>query len=81
MTIPAGNILLSDCILSSSVLAADRGAMIPEELREGADAGGAGGSGGGGGGDFEFGVDPSLDHELAMVRSAINSTPVSLLIR
>lgn len=66
VTIPAGNLLLSDCILSSAVLAADRGALIPEELREGGDAGGAGGSGGGGGGDFEFGVDPSLDPELAM---------------
>lgn len=58
--------LLSDCIISSAVLAADRGALIPDELREGADTGGAGGSGGGGG-DFEFGVDPSLDPELAMV--------------
>lgn len=53
--------------MSSAVLAADRGALIPEELREGGDAGGAGGSSGGGGGDFEFGVDPSLDPELAMV--------------
>ncbi|EAU82483.1 ubiquitin interaction domain-containing protein family protein [Coprinopsis cinerea okayama7 len=67
VTIPPGSALLSDCIMSSSVLAADRGALIPEELRMGEDGapGGSGGAGGSGG-DFEFGVDPSLDPELAM---------------
>ena len=49
-------------VISSPVLAGDRG--IPEELL--AETGGAGGGAAAGG--FEFGVDPSLDPELAMVR-------------
>lgn len=58
MSVPAGPHLLSDVIVSSPILAVD---------------GGSGGDGdvpgvsGGGGNDFEFGVDPSLDPELAMV--------------
>ena len=43
--------------------------MVVDEAMGNADAGGsgAGGSGGGAGAGFEFGVDPSLDPELAMV--------------
>ncbi|TFK28608.1 hypothetical protein FA15DRAFT_665056 [Coprinopsis marcescibilis] len=64
--IAPGSALLSDAILSSAVLSADRDALIPDELQVGG-AAQAGGSGAAtGGGDFEFGVDPSLDPELAM---------------
>ncbi|KAF8992930.1 hypothetical protein BDQ17DRAFT_1432059 [Cyathus striatus] len=56
-----GNMLLSDVLISSPVLAGDRQAGIPEELMGGGDTSGAGPSN-----DFEFGVDPSLDPELAM---------------
>lgn len=61
--IPPGAHLLSDEILSSPILAGDRG--IPEEAMGDAGAPGAGT------GAFEFGVDPSLDPELAMVRRTI----------
>ena len=47
-------------ILNSPILAGDRG--IPEEAMGDVPSGSAGGGGG-----FEFGVDPSLDPELAMV--------------
>lgn len=60
---PHASRLLSDSIMGSAVLAADRGAMIPEELREGGDGGGGAA---GASNDFEFGIDPSLDPELAM---------------
>lgn len=53
--------LLSDAILSSPILAGDEG--VPPGGMPGGDAGGSG--------QFEFGVDPSLDPELAMVRSAL----------
>ena len=53
-------------ILSSPILADDRG--IPEEAMGDAGAPGAGA------GAFEFGVDPSLDPELAMVRRTIPET-------
>ncbi|KAK5131854.1 hypothetical protein LTR08_000521 [Meristemomyces frigidus] len=62
--VPPGPNLLSDSIVASPILAGEGG---------GAGAGGAGGEGGegragGAGGDnFEFGVDPSLDPELALV--------------
>ena len=49
-------------IISSAVLAGDRG--IPEEVLADSGAGASGPAAGG----FEFGVDPSLDPELAMVR-------------
>lgn len=63
VTVAPGLALLSDAVITSAVLAADRGALIPEEL-----AGGAGAeAGGAGAGGFEFGVDPTLDPELAMV--------------
>ncbi|KAN0065339.1 proteasome regulatory particle base subunit rpn10 [Thecaphora frezii] len=56
LSIPAGPQLLSDIILTSPVL-----------QEEGGDSGGAGPSGtSGGGNQFEFGVDPSMDPELAM---------------
>jgi len=59
VSVPPGPHLLSDSIISSPILAEDRG--IPDGL--GGDVpGGAGGSSQ----DFEFGVDPSLDPELAM---------------
>ncbi|KAF9040723.1 hypothetical protein BJ165DRAFT_1350836 [Panaeolus papilionaceus] len=62
---PAGHNLLSDALISSPILSGDRSAGIPEAL--GGTGGGAGPSAAGGsGGDFEFGVDPSLDPELAM---------------
>lgn len=66
--------MISDTLISSPILAGDR--SIPEELM--ADAGGSGAGTGGGGGGFEFGVDPSLDPELAMVRHPITSLHSSL---
>ena len=62
---PGAN-LLSDALISSPILSADRSSSIPEEL------GGTGAATAAGGGpstsnNFEFGVDPSLDPELAMV--------------
>ncbi|KAG6330216.1 hypothetical protein ID866_8874 [Astraeus odoratus] len=59
VSVPPGPHLLSDMIVSSPILAEDRG-IQPGAL------GAAGPSGTGGGADFEFGVDPSLDPELAM---------------
>jgi 26S proteasome regulatory subunit N10 len=62
--VPPGTHLLSDALISSPILSADRSSSIPEEL---------GGTGdgpiptGSGSNNFEFGVDPSLDPELAMV--------------
>ncbi|OBZ66620.1 26S proteasome non-ATPase regulatory subunit 4 [Grifola frondosa] len=60
VSVPPGTHLLSDMVISSSILAGDRG--IPEEAMGDV----ASGSGVGGAGGFEFGVDPSLDPELAM---------------
>lgn len=56
MSVPAGPQLLSDIILSSPVL-----------QEEGGDSGAGPSGSGGGGNSFEFGVDPSMDPELAMV--------------
>ncbi|KAL1722732.1 hypothetical protein EV715DRAFT_247400 [Schizophyllum commune] len=64
VTVPPGAHLLSDALISSPILSADRSAGIPEEL--GGSGGGGGGDAAAGGGDFEFGVDPSIDPELAM---------------
>lgn len=61
VSVPPGPHLLSDLILSSPILSEDRG--IPPE----AIAGAAGPSTAGGANNFEFGVDPTLDPELAMV--------------
>ncbi|KAF9817235.1 hypothetical protein IEO21_03599 [Rhodonia placenta] len=60
LAVPPGPHLLSDVVLSSSILAGDRG--IPEEAMGEA----ASGSGAGAANDFAFGVDPSLDPELAL---------------
>ncbi|KAK7696474.1 hypothetical protein QCA50_001131 [Cerrena zonata] len=57
VAVPPGPHLLSDMVISSPILAGDSG--IPEEAMGDA-APAAGGS------NFEFGVDPSLDPELAM---------------
>jgi 26S proteasome regulatory subunit N10 len=59
VAVPSGSHLLSDAILSSNLLAADRN--LPDDAM--------GVDGAGGGEDFAFGVDPSLDPELAMVRT------------
>jgi 26S proteasome regulatory subunit N10 len=53
-------------ILNSPVLANDRG--IPDELAATVPGGVGGAAGGAGTSQFEFGVDPTLDPELAMVR-------------
>jgi hypothetical protein len=63
--VPPGSLLLSEVILSSPILAEDRG--IPEGIPGGIGGEGASGSGASAGNGFEFGVDPSLDPELAMV--------------
>ncbi|KAF7331524.1 Multiubiquitin chain binding protein MBP1 [Mycena kentingensis (nom. inval.)] len=65
---PTMNVLLSEALIASPILAGDRMAGIPDDLVPG----GGGADGGGSGAnanannDFEFGVDPSLDPELAM---------------
>ncbi|CEH12848.1 probable 26s proteasome regulatory subunit rpn10 [Ceraceosorus bombacis] len=59
LTIPPSPQLLSDLILSSPIL-------MEEGAGGGSGEGGEGGASGGGGGGFEFGVDPSMDPELAM---------------
>ncbi|KAF9518401.1 hypothetical protein BS47DRAFT_1371038 [Hydnum rufescens UP504] len=58
LSIPAGPHLISDAIISSPILAGEDG--IPGGI-DGDPAGATGG-----GQNFEFGVDPSLDPELAM---------------
>jgi len=62
LAVPPGPHLLSSVILNSPILAGDRG--IPDELA--AVPGGADPAGSGVPSQFEFGVDPSLDPELAM---------------
>lgn len=64
LTVIPGAHLLSDALISSPILSADRSASIPEELGGTGAAPAAGGSSAAN--DFEFGVDPSLDPELAM---------------
>lgn len=56
VSIPPGPHILSDMLLSTSILSGEEGAAAANF-----------GSGSGGGGDFEFGVDPNLDPELALV--------------
>ncbi|KIO29164.1 hypothetical protein M407DRAFT_242734 [Tulasnella calospora MUT 4182] len=58
VTVPAGANLLSDAIVSSAILAGESG--LPGEFGAGE------ASGSGAQNSFEFGVDPSLDPELAM---------------
>jgi len=62
VAVPPGNRLLSEQVAASPILAADRGAGIPDEFmpRDGPSTASNN--------DFEFGVDPSIDPELAMVR-------------
>ncbi|KAF7984372.1 hypothetical protein HWV62_15413 [Athelia sp. TMB] len=62
VSVPPGTHLLSEMLISSPILAGDRGEGIPEEAMGDAGPSGAGA----GGSNFEFGVDPSLDPELAM---------------
>jgi 26S proteasome regulatory subunit N10 len=62
LNVPPGAHLLSEAIMRSPILASDLG--IPEGL---GNEGGPSGAGGAGGQEFEFGVDPSIDPELAMV--------------
>jgi 26S proteasome regulatory subunit N10 len=63
VTVPPGTGVLSDILLSTPVFMGD-------DEGNGGGMGGAaassGGGGGGGGGDFDFGVDPNLDPELAL---------------
>jgi len=61
VAVPPGNRLLSEQVAASPILAADRGAGIPDEFmpRDGPSTTSNN--------DFEFGVDPSIDPELAMV--------------
>lgn len=67
IAVQPGQLLLSDALVSSAILAADRG--LPDELMT---TGGPSAQGEGGAtNQFEFGVDPSLDPELAMVSNAI----------
>lgn len=61
---PPGPHLLSDSLIASPILSADRSASIPEALGGTGDAIPGPSSSAN---DFEFGVDPSLDPELAMV--------------
>ncbi|TIA90412.1 hypothetical protein E3P99_01563 [Wallemia hederae] len=62
LAVPAGNqTVLSDYLINSAVV---RGSVDPEESGTGAGAGGSGAAAAPSG--FEFGVDPSLDPELAM---------------
>jgi len=64
LSVPPGPRLLSEALISSPILSGDRSASIPEELGGTGEAAAA--SGAGGANQFEFGVDPSLDPELAM---------------
>ncbi len=66
LSVPAGPQLLSDIILSSPVL-----------QEEGGDSGAGPSGSGGGGNSFEFGVDPSMDPELAMVSIELTSHSIS----
>lgn len=66
LAVPPGPHLLSSRILNSPILASDRG--IPDELADAGPGAVGGAAGGAGTSQFEFGVDPTLDPELAMVR-------------
>lgn len=77
IAVQPGPALLSDVLLSSAVLAADRG--LPDELM--GEAGPSGQGEGGGATQFEFGVDPSLDPELAMVCGHVGQWPTFFLYR
>ena len=72
LTVSPGTNLLSDALISSPILSADRSTSIPEELG-GTESAGAGP---GTSNNFKFGVDPSLDPELAIVLFAIDQSDV-----
>ena len=74
LTVSPGTNLLSDALISSPTLSADRSASILEEL--GRTESGGTGAGPGTSNNFEFGVDPSLDPELAIVLFAIDQSDV-----
>ncbi|KAH7399241.1 26S proteasome non-ATPase-like protein regulatory subunit 4 [Pyrenochaeta sp. MPI-SDFR-AT-0127] len=63
-TVPPSANLLSDSLVTTPILGGD-GTSNPGASGSGGDGGGGGG-GGSGGNDFEFGVDPSVDPELAL---------------
>jgi 26S proteasome regulatory subunit N10 len=85
VSVPPGPHLLSDMLISSPILAGDRGMGIPDEAMGDAGVGagpsGAGASAGAASAGFEFGVDPSLDPELAMVRSHSLIPPNPLFLK
>jgi hypothetical protein len=66
LSVSPGLRLLSDMIVSSPILAGEDAYGGQGGAFESGP--GEGGSGGGGGSNFEFGVDPDMDPELAMVR-------------
>lgn len=63
-TVPPSANLLSDSLITTPILGGDGTSSAGGGAGGGAGEGGA--SGGGGGNDFEFGVDPSVDPELAL---------------
>ena len=75
LAVPPGPHLLSSMILNSPVLANDRG--IPDELAATVPGGVGSAAGGAGTSQFEFGVDPTLDPELAMVRFPNSHSPTT----
>jgi len=66
VTIPPGPHLLSDLLATSPILAGEGG--MGGGGAAGMDQDGDFGAGGGGGGGGDFGLDPNMDPELAMVR-------------
>lgn len=66
--VPPGPAVLSDVLISSPVFTGDGegGSGFAAAAAAGAAAAAAAGGMGGGGGDYEFGVDPNLDPELAL---------------
>ncbi len=67
--VPPGPNLLSDVLLTSPILAGEgggAGGSGGENGVSGTEGGAAGGAGAAGGPGFEFGIDPSVDPELAM---------------
>jgi 26S proteasome regulatory subunit N10 len=90
LTVSPGTNLLSDALISSPILSADRSASIPEELG-GTGSAAIAAAGPSTSNNFEFGVDPSLDPELAMAlrmsmqeaqareaaEAAVSSTPAA----
>ncbi|KAK2462346.1 hypothetical protein APHAL10511_005652 [Amanita phalloides] len=63
LVVPPSTQLLSEALIASPILAGDRSASIPEQLLPGGAETGAGASTSN---NFEFGVDPNLDPELAL---------------